>query len=49
MEVAPMAKIAWLGSGTMGFPAAGNLSQRATPELIVFNRTTYKSDYWISE
>jgi hypothetical protein len=28
IEVAPMARIAWLGLGTMGFPMAGNLSQR---------------------
>lgn len=44
-----MAKIAWLGLGTMGFPMARNLSQSGAHELMVYNRTQSKTDKWISQ
>jgi 3-hydroxyisobutyrate dehydrogenase len=44
-----MAKIGWLGLGTMGFPMAGNLSQRGDHEITVYNRTPSKTDKWISQ
>ena len=44
-----MAKIGWLGLGTMGFPMAGNLSQRSAHEIVVYNRTQSKTGKWISQ
>ena len=43
-----MAKIAFLGLGVMGFPMAGHLVQDGN-EVVVYNRTQYKAERFISK
>ena len=40
-----MAKVAFLGLGTMGYPMAGYLA-KAGHEVVVYNRTTSKAESW---
>ena len=42
-----MLKVGFIGLGTMGFPIAGHISK--SYKTLVFNRTTNKSQKWISE
>lgn len=42
-----MAKVAFIGLGTMGYPMAGHL-QKAGHEVCVFNRTSAKAQSWVS-
>ena len=44
-----LAKIAFLGLGTMGYPMAAHLKNRGGHEVTVFNRTTAKAENWVSE
>ncbi len=41
-----MAKVAFIGLGTMGYPMAGHL-QKAGHEVCVFNRTSAKAQSWV--
>ena len=41
-----MAKVAFIGLGTMGYPMAGHL-QKAGHEVTVFNRTSAKANTWV--
>ena len=41
-----MAKVAFIGLGTMGYPMAGHL-QNAGHEVTVFNRTSAKANTWV--
>lgn len=41
-----MAKVAFIGLGTMGYPMAGHL-QKAGHEVTVFNRTSEKAQSWV--
>lgn len=43
-----MAKVAFLGLGTMGFPMASHL-KRVGHEVTVFNRTSFKAERWVNE
>ena len=43
-----MAKLAFLGLGTMGYPMAGHL-QAAGHQVTVYNRTTAKAEKWVAE
>lgn len=43
-----MARITFLGLGVMGFPMAGHLAS-AGHEVTVWNRTTAKSENWVSK
>ena len=43
-----MAKLAFLGLGTMGYPMAGHL-QAAGHEVCVYNRTVTKAERWVAE
>lgn len=43
-----MAKVAFIGLGTMGYPMAGHLS-KAGHEVCVYNRTLAKSTQWVNE
>ena len=40
-------RVGFVGLGTMGFPIAGHISK--SYKTLVFNRTTNKSQKWISE
>ena len=44
----PMAKLAFLGLGVMGYPMAGHL-QAAGHEVCVYNRTAAKAEAWAAE
>jgi 3-hydroxyisobutyrate dehydrogenase-like beta-hydroxyacid dehydrogenase len=41
-----VAKLAWIGLGTMGFPMAGHLVTRGNHDVTVFNRTAAKAQAW---
>ena len=41
-----MAKVAFIGLGTMGYPMAGHL-QKAGHEVTVYNRTSEKAQSWV--
>ena len=41
-----MAKVAFIGLGTMGYPMAGHL-QKAGHDVCVFNRTSAKAQSWV--
>jgi 3-hydroxyisobutyrate dehydrogenase-like beta-hydroxyacid dehydrogenase len=43
-----MSKVAFLGLGVMGFPMAGHLA-KAGHEVVVFNRTSAKSEAWVAK
>lgn len=43
-----MAKVAFLGLGTMGYPMAGHLV-KAGHDVTVYNRTAAKAEKWVSE
>ena len=43
-----MAKLAFLGLGTMGYPMAGHL-RAAGHEVTVYNRTAAKAEKWVAE
>jgi 3-hydroxyisobutyrate dehydrogenase-like beta-hydroxyacid dehydrogenase len=43
-----MAKVAFIGLGTMGYPMAGHLT-KAGHEVTVYNRTYAKAEAWVSE
>ncbi len=43
-----MARVAFVGLGTMGCPMAGHLA-RAGHEVVVFNRTPAKAEAWVAE
>src|ERR1700679_3627569 len=45
-RIAPMAKVAFLGLGVMGFPMAGHLVTKGGHEVTVFNRTPAKARAW---
>jgi 3-hydroxyisobutyrate dehydrogenase len=45
----PMAKVAFLGLGVMGFPMAGHLKTKGGHELTVYNRTAAKSEQWVKQ
>ncbi|MBO9436267.1 NAD(P)-dependent oxidoreductase [Ruegeria sp. R13_0] len=44
----PMAKVAFLGLGVMGYPMAGHL-QAAGHQVTVYNRTASKAEAWVAE
>lgn len=41
-----MAKVAFIGLGTMGYPMAGHLKTRGNHEVTVYNRTLSKAQNW---
>ena len=43
-----MAKTAFIGLGTMGFPMAGHLAAKGH-EVCVYNRSTAKAETWVSQ
>jgi len=43
----PMAKVAFLGLGVMGFPMAGHLAAKGH-EVTVYNRTPAKAEAWVA-
>jgi len=43
-----MAKVAFIGLGTMGYPMAGHLA-KAGHEVCVYNRTLAKSEQWVAQ
>lgn len=43
-----MAKVAFIGLGTMGYPMAGHLA-KAGHELCVYNRTLKRAEQWVVE
>src|ERR1700734_2731988 len=45
-RIAPMAKVAFLGLGVMGFPMAGHLGVKGGHEVTVYNRTPAKAKTW---
>src|ERR1700761_4057433 len=45
-RIAPMAKVAFLGLGVMGFPMAGHLVAKGGHEVTVYNRTPAKAKQW---
>src|SRR6202051_3498112 len=45
-RIAPMAKVAFLGLGVMGFPMAGHLVVKGGHEVTVYNRTPAKPKQW---
>jgi 3-hydroxyisobutyrate dehydrogenase len=47
-EPSPVARVAFLGLGVMGFPMAGHLA-RAGHDVTVYNRTATKSISWCDE
>lgn len=44
-----MAKVAFLGLGTMGYPMAAHLKHRGGHDVTVYNRTTAKAEKWVAE
>lgn len=44
-----MAKVAFLGLGTMGFPMAGYLVTKGGHDVTVFNRTFSKAQEWVGK
>ncbi|MEM8789537.1 MAG: NAD(P)-dependent oxidoreductase [Pseudomonadota bacterium] len=44
----PMAKVAFLGLGVMGYPMAGHLAAKGH-EVTVYNRTTSKAEAWVGD
>ncbi len=47
-DTVPPQKVAFIGLGVMGFPMAGHLA-RAGHDVTVYNRTSSKSESWVSE
>src|ERR1700683_898039 len=45
----PMAKVAFVGLGVMGYPMAGHLTTKAGHEVTVFNRTAAKAEKWVAQ
>src|SRR3984957_6152418 len=45
-RIAPMAKVAFLGLGVMGFPMAGHLVAKGGHEVTVYNRSPAKAKQW---
>src|ERR1700733_2415820 len=45
-RIAPMAKVAFLGLGVMGFPMAGHPVAKGGHEVTVYNRTPAKAKQW---
>src|ERR1700723_4088752 len=45
-RIAPMAKVAFLGLGVMGFPLEGHLVAKGGHEVTVYNRTPAKAKTW---
>src|ERR1700735_4982928 len=45
-RIAPMAKVAFLGLGVMGFPLAGHLVAKGGHEVTVYSRTPAKAKAW---
>ncbi|WP_151705322.1 NAD(P)-dependent oxidoreductase [Nitrincola alkalilacustris] len=43
-----MAKVAFIGLGTMGYPMAGHLARKGH-EVCVYNRTADKAAHWVEE
>src|ERR1700728_4824649 len=46
-RIAPMAKVAFLGLGVMGFPMAGHLKTKGGHEVTVYNRSPAKAEKWV--
>ncbi len=44
-----LAKVAFLGLGTMGYPMAAHLKSRGGHDVTVYNRTTAKAGKWVAE
>jgi 3-hydroxyisobutyrate dehydrogenase len=44
-----MAKVAFLGLGTMGYPMAGHLKNKGGHDVTVYNRTAAKSEKWVAQ
>ncbi len=42
-------RTAWIGLGVMGYPMAGYLLSRGGHDVVVYNRTTAKSDKWVEQ
>jgi 3-hydroxyisobutyrate dehydrogenase len=45
----PMAKVAFLGLGVMGYPMAGHLKAKGGHEVTVYNRTAAKAEKWVAQ
>jgi 3-hydroxyisobutyrate dehydrogenase len=45
----PMAKVAFLGLGVMGYPMAGHLKNKGGHDLTAYNRTAAKADKWVAQ
>jgi 3-hydroxyisobutyrate dehydrogenase len=43
-----MSKVAWIGLGVMGYPMAGHLKTRGHHDVVVFNRTSAKTEAWVA-
>ena len=44
-----MAKVAFLGLGTMGYPMAAHLKNRGSHAVTVYNRTRSKAEKWVAQ
>ncbi|MGH1418253.1 MAG: NAD(P)-dependent oxidoreductase [Hyphomicrobiaceae bacterium] len=44
-----MAKVAWIGLGVMGAPMAGHILTKGQHDVVVWNRTSAKSEAWVSK
>src|ERR1700728_1021712 len=45
----PMAKVAFVGLGVMGYPMAGHLKAKGGHEVTVYNRTAAKAEKWVGQ
>jgi 3-hydroxyisobutyrate dehydrogenase len=45
----PMAKVAFLGLGVMGYPMAGHLKTKGGHDVTVYNRNAAKADKWVAQ
>jgi 3-hydroxyisobutyrate dehydrogenase len=45
----PMAKVAFVGLGVMGYPMAGHLKGKGGHDVTVFNRTAAKAEKWVAQ
>jgi 3-hydroxyisobutyrate dehydrogenase len=46
---APMAKVAFVGLGVMGYPMAGHLAKKGGHAVTVYNRTAAKTEKWVGQ
>ena len=49
MEGKPMASVAFLGLGVMGYPMAGHLRNKGGHDVTVYNRTRTRAEQWVGQ